>query len=150
MRARRRPSRSLAARGLCKVTIIAPELTAEGFRQFARELCERHEAGPTYVDREWRRLSVSAELLVDPRRGGRCAIQDTRKPKADRYRWTLAVLGEPHPMTEGGTSDIATARSEAEVALDTYLAWRVLPSDLGEELEPLANGPWRASSDADG
>jgi hypothetical protein len=43
MHERQRPSRSSTARGLCKVTIIVPEPSAEGVRQFAHELRERHE-----------------------------------------------------------------------------------------------------------
>ena len=45
MREPRPQSRSLKARGLSKVTVLVPEASAEGLRQFARELCRRQEAG---------------------------------------------------------------------------------------------------------
>jgi hypothetical protein len=42
----RRPSRSLRAQGLCKVTVLVPEGCAEGIRQFAQELRDRQPIGP--------------------------------------------------------------------------------------------------------
>jgi hypothetical protein len=43
------------------------------------------------------RLSPSAEPVVDPRSGTRCAIRDTRAAGAERYYWTVTVFGEPDP-----------------------------------------------------
>jgi hypothetical protein len=39
----------------------------------------------------WRRLSPSAELLIDPESLARCAIRDSRRSGAERYLWTLTV-----------------------------------------------------------
>jgi hypothetical protein len=47
-----------------KVTALVPEGCAEGLRQFARDLRQRQEAGTSHVDREWRKLSPSAELFL--------------------------------------------------------------------------------------
>jgi hypothetical protein len=40
----------------------------------------------------WRRLSPSAELLIDPESLARCAIRDSRRSGAERYLWTLTVV----------------------------------------------------------
>ena len=37
------------AQGLCKLTVLVPEGCAEGIRQFARDLCQRQEAGTFHV-----------------------------------------------------------------------------------------------------
>jgi hypothetical protein len=39
------------------------------------------------------KLSPSAELMVDPGCGTRCAIGDTGAVGADRLRWTVTMLG---------------------------------------------------------
>jgi hypothetical protein len=71
MRQGRPSSRSLRTQGLCKVTVLVPEGYAEGIRQFAEELCARHQAEPTPARLEWRALSPSAELMVSPERSAR-------------------------------------------------------------------------------
>jgi hypothetical protein len=77
----------------------------------------------------WRRLSPSAELMVDPESGARCAIRDSRSPGAERYLWTLTGLGS-HQLAAGCTGDLAAARSRAEAALAGYAAaWREMPGD---------------------
>ena len=93
MREPRPQSQSLKARGLSKVTVLVPEASAQGLRQFARELCRRQETGATPMARQWRRLSPSAELMVDPERGLRCANRDTGATGSGRYHWTVAVFG---------------------------------------------------------
>ena len=98
---RRIRSRSLSAQGLCKVTVLVPEDYAEGIQQFAHELRERHQAEPTPTQLEWRTLSPSAELMVSPERRARCVVRDTRAAGADRFRWTVAVLGQLDPVAEG-------------------------------------------------
>src|SRR5205823_1430857 len=54
----------------------------------------------------WRRLSPSAELMVDPRSGARCAIRDTRAADEERYYWTVTVIGEPDPVATARIGDI--------------------------------------------
>jgi hypothetical protein len=107
----------LKARGLSKVTVLVPEASAESLRQFARELCRRQETGATLVGGQWRKLSPSAELMVDPERGARCAIRDTGAPGDGRYHWTVTVFGEADPVSAGRTAELGEARSRAEAAL---------------------------------
>jgi hypothetical protein len=113
-------SRSLRARGLCKVTVLVPENCAEGIRQLAHELRARHQVEPTLTRLEWRALSPSAELMVSPERSARCAVRDTRAPGADRFRWTVAVLGQLDPIAEGRAENRVEARQLAEAALYTH------------------------------
>jgi hypothetical protein len=77
---------------------------------------------PAQTPLRWLALSPSAELMVSPERSARCAIRDTRAPGADRFRWTVAVLGELEPVAEGRTKNRAEARSLAEAAVATYFA----------------------------
>jgi hypothetical protein len=125
------PSRPLRARGLRKVTVLVPEDCAEGIRQFAQELRAGYRAEPAYTPPKWRSLSPSAELMVSPDRSARCAVRDTRAPGADRFRWTVAVLGQLDPIAEGRTENRAEARSLAETAIAVYFADRVEPSGGG-------------------
>jgi hypothetical protein len=75
------------------------------------------DAGTSHVAGQWRKLSPSAELMVDPRRGARCSIRDTGAPGEGRYHWTVTVFGEPDPVAAGRTGELAEARSRAEAAL---------------------------------
>jgi hypothetical protein len=115
-------SRSLRAQGLCKVTVLVPENCAKGIRQFAQELRAQHQAAPTPTPLEWQALSPSAELMVSPERSARCAVRDTRAPGADRFLWTVAVLGQLNPVAEGRAKDRAEARSLAEAAVAAHFA----------------------------
>jgi hypothetical protein len=77
----------------------------------------------------WRRLSPSAELLIDPASGARCAIRDSRSPGAERCLWTLTVFGY-HQLAAGRTGEVAEARSRTEAVLAGYAAaWREMPRD---------------------
>jgi hypothetical protein len=38
--------------------------------------------------------------MVDPGRGKRCAIRDTRASGPGRYHWTVTVFGETDPVGE--------------------------------------------------
>ena len=117
MREPRPRSQSLKALGLRKVTVLVPEASAEGLRQFARELSRRQETGATPVARQWRRFSPSAELMVDPERGLRCAIRDTGATGSGRYHWTVTVFGDTDPVAAGRAAELGEARSRAEAAL---------------------------------
>jgi hypothetical protein len=79
MRGRRSSSRSPQVCRLRRVTVPVPEGRGEDLRQFAQELCSRQWAEPAGVTPEWRKLSPSAELLLDPESGARCAIRDIRQ-----------------------------------------------------------------------
>jgi len=124
----RRPSRSLRAQGLCKVTVLVPEGCAEGIRHFAQELRDRQPIGPVPETPKWRAISPSAELMVSPDCSARGSVRDTRAPGADRFRWTVAVLGQLDPIAEGRAENRVEARSLAEAAVAAYFA---VPSDSG-------------------
>jgi hypothetical protein len=62
---------------LRRVTVSVPEDHAEDLRRFARELRARQASGPEHPSSEWRRVSPSAELLVDPECQARGIIRDT-------------------------------------------------------------------------
>ena len=126
----RRPwSRSQQVRGLRKVTLLVPESCVKGFRQFAGELRARQQAVSTQATPRWEAISPSAELLVSPEHGARCAVRDTRAPGNDRFRWTVAVLGQLDPVAEGRTEDRAAARLLAEAAVTAYFAdWHKRPA----------------------
>ena len=62
--------------------------------------------------------------MVSPEYGARCIVRDTRVPGADRFRWTVAVLGQLDPVAEGRTENRAEARSLAEAAVEAYFANR--------------------------
>lgn len=113
------------------MALIVPEDCAKGLRQFARELRNRHRSGPDSETPQWQSLSPSAELMVSPERSARCAVRDTRAPGANRFRWTVAVLGQLDPVAEGRTKDRAEARLLAEAAAAAYFADRAKPSDGG-------------------
>jgi len=52
--------------------------------------------------------------MVDPGCGARCAIRDTGAAAPARYHWTVTVFEETGPAAEGGTGELAEARSRAE------------------------------------
>ena len=131
MRESRPSSRPPRAQGLCKVTILVPEDCAEGIRQFAHELRARHQPEPIPTRLEWQALSPSAELMVSPEVGARCAVRDTRASGADRFSWTVAVLGQLDPVAEGRAESRAEARLLAETAVVGCLANWAEPSDGG-------------------
>jgi hypothetical protein len=121
----------LRAQGLCKVTVLVPEGCAKGIRQFAYELRARHGAEPAQTAPKWLALSPSAELMVSPERSARCAVRDTGAAGRDRFRWTVAVLGQLDPVAEGRTENRAEARLFAEAAVAAYFAGRAQPSGGG-------------------
>ena len=127
MRGQPASSRSLQARGLNRVTLLVPVGCAEGLRQLARELRARQRVETAGMTLGWRRLSLSAELLVDPESGARCAVRDTGALGAERYFWTVSAFGD-HQVAAGRTAEVAKARSQAEAALVAYMG------GLGQEL----------------
>ena len=85
------------------MTVLVPDSSVEGLREFACDLCRRQEVGTSHVAGQWRKLSPSAKLMVDPGRGARCAIRDTGAPGEGRYHWTVTVFEEPDPVAAGRT-----------------------------------------------
>jgi hypothetical protein len=86
------------ARRLRRVTLFVPESCAEGLRDLARVLRAQYRERTPGPPLGWRRLSPSAELMVDPEIGARCTIRDTRAADAERYHWTVSIVGEPGPV----------------------------------------------------
>jgi len=121
MRGHPASSRPLQARGLRRIAMLVPVGCAEGLLHLARELRARQRAGTGSVTLGWRRLSPSAELLVEPDSGARCAVRDIGSPGSGRYLWTVQVFGD-RQLTEGRSGELVEARSQAEAALACYLA----------------------------
>jgi len=70
----------------------------------------------------WRILSPSAQLIVDPASGARGIIRDTGIDGAYRFHWSVIPSGEPLPIAAGRVGGLARARSIAEEALRAYAA----------------------------
>ena len=70
----------------------------------------------------WRILSPSAQLIVDPASGARGIIRDTGADGAYRFHWSVIPSGEPLPIAAGRVGGLARARSIAEEALRAYAA----------------------------
>ena len=122
---RRPPSRPPLASSLCRVCVRAPEDHAEELRRFARDLRSRQPGGPADAAQQWRRLSPSAELLVDPECRARGIIRDTRARGADRFHWSVLAPEQSHTIAAGHTGRIARGRSLAEMALRAFVEdWR--------------------------
>jgi hypothetical protein len=87
--------------------------------------CKPKLASPdTAVVLTWRKVSLTAKLMVDPRNGARAVIRDTRS-NAGRYLWSVLAEGEMDPMSDGRTDYLAQAQSIAEAALRAYAENRV-------------------------
>jgi len=89
MRGRRPVCQPPQARGLRRVALLVPESCAEGLRDLARDRARQRER-IAFPPLGWRKLSPSAELMVDPWCGARCAIRDAgalgdRPLPLDRY-----------------------------------------------------------------
>jgi len=110
-------SQSRRPDGLCSVTLLVPESCAEGLRDLARVLRGRQRERTADHPFGWRKISLSAELMVDPQSGARCAIRDTRVAGGERYHWTVAVVGMADPIATGRAGELGEARSRAEAAL---------------------------------
>jgi len=106
------------------MTVRVPEDYAEDLRRFARELRSRQSV-PADLRSEWRRVSPSAELLVDPECQARGIIRDTRARGADRFHWSVLAPDQSHPVAAGHTGRIVRGRLLAETALRAFVEdWR--------------------------
>ena len=99
--------------------------------QFAQKLRNRELNEPVPETPKWQAISPSAELMLSPELSARCAVRDTRAPGVDRFRWTVAVLGQLDPIAEGRAENRVEARSLAEAAVAAYFAGRAEPSGGG-------------------
>jgi hypothetical protein len=113
------------------VTLRVPEDYAEELQRFARELRTRQRGEPAPAP-EWRRVSPSAELLIDPECQARGIIRDTRARGADRFHWSVLAPDQSHTVASGHTGRIARARPLAEMALRVFVEdWRELSAEQG-------------------
>jgi hypothetical protein len=83
---------------------------APNIGRLGRKLLARQQNGPARP--VWRKTSPSAELMVV-----RCTVRDTRAPGADRFQWSVNILGWPHPIAVGRAAEAAKAREHVEAAL---------------------------------
>ena len=127
-----------------RVTLRVPEDYVEDLRRFAYELRSRR-GGPVRPASEWRRVSPSAELLVDPECEARGIIRDTFARGADRFHWSVLAPDQSHPVAAGHTGRIARGRLLAETALRAFVEdWREQSGGgssghrLRERAEPLS------------
>jgi hypothetical protein len=120
MSEQRPPSRPERPTGLRRVCVRVPEDYAEDLRQFARALRIRQPSGPAP---EWRRVSPSAGLLVDPECQAPGIIRDTRARGADRFHWSILAPDQSHTVAAGRLR----GRCPAEMALRAFVEdWRKL------------------------
>ena len=121
---RRPSSRAPEAARLRRVTLRVPEDYAEELRRYARELRSRQRV-PADPTSEWRRVSPSAELLVDAECKARGIIKDTFGRGADRFHWSVLAPDQSHPVAAGHTGRNARGRRLAETALHAFVEdWR--------------------------
>jgi hypothetical protein len=129
----RPPSRRTQAAKLKRVTVRVPEGNAEDLRRFARELRIQAD-GPANAAQEWRRVSPSAELLVEPESQARGIIRDTKARGADRFHWSVLAPDQSYTVVAGHTEKIARGRWLAEMALRAFVEnWRVQSGRHGDD-----------------
>ena len=117
-----RPSQATRLRRVC---VQVPGDYAEDLRRFARELRTRQPGEPANAAPEWRRLSPSAELLVDPECGARGIIRDTRARGADRFHWSVLAPDQSLTVASGHTGKITRGRWLAQMELRAFVEnWR--------------------------
>ena len=68
----------------------------------------------------WRVLSPSAQLIIEPASGARAIIRDTCADGTYRFHWSVIPSEESLPIAAGRTGGLARARSVAEEALQAY------------------------------
>jgi hypothetical protein len=114
-----------------------PEDCAADLRRFSRELRTRQPGGPDAAP-EWRRLSPSAELLIDPECQARGIIRDTRARGADRFHWSVLAPDQSHTVAAGHTGRIARGRWLAETALRAFIEdWASNPAGRAAMIDGL-------------
>src|SRR5439155_12665223 len=88
---------------------VLPGNTADKttLREFLETCAPVNRADPPMRHREWRRVSPSAELLVDPECRARGIIRDTRARGADRFHWSVLAPDQSHTVAAGHTGRIA-------------------------------------------
>ena len=105
-----------------------PEHYAADLRRFARELRTRQESAPApATPPQWRRVSPSAELLIDPECQARGIIRDARARGSNRFHWSVLAPDQSHTVAVGHTGRIARGRWLAEMALRAFV------EDWGEQ-----------------
>src|SRR5207247_456002 len=98
---RRPPSQPQEGALLRRVCVRVPEGHDAELRRFARDLRTRQPGGSANAALDWRRVSPSAELLVDPECQARGIIRDTRARGADRFHWSVLAPDQSHTVAAG-------------------------------------------------
>jgi len=70
----------------------------------------------------WRVLSPSAQLIVDPVSGARGIVRDTCAEGAYRFHWSVIPAEDSLPIAAGRTGGLARAQSIVDVALRAHTA----------------------------
>ena len=98
----KRSSPPYQRRGCARSRSSSRRTAPERIQQFAHELRARQHANPLPTRLERQIVSPSAELVVSRDCSAYCVVRDTRAAgEGDRFRWTVAVLGQLGPITEG-------------------------------------------------
>jgi hypothetical protein len=95
---------------------------------------------------EWRVLSPSAQLTVDPASGARGMIRDTCADGAYRFHWSVIPTEESLPIAAGRTGGLARARSIAEAALSAYAADFEMHAEMIGADDPISDAQSRGES----
>ncbi|MGA7260274.1 MAG: hypothetical protein WCA23_01225 [Stellaceae bacterium] len=77
---------------------------------------------------QWRKLSPSAELMVDLKCGARCAIRYTEAGREDCCDWTVTRWAKTCHWRRGALAGLQR-RAAAEAALAGITDWRGLPGN---------------------
>ena len=127
MRERQPPSRPPPAARLRRVMLHVPEDNVEDLRRFVRELRTWQRGEPGYAPPKWRRISRSAERIIDPECQACGIIRDTSRRGADRFQWSVLAPNQSQEIAAGHTGRIARGRWLAEMALRAFVEdWREL------------------------
>jgi hypothetical protein len=105
-----RQGRSPRSPEVARLRKVTPEDYAEDLRRLARELRTRQRDAPAYTETEWRRVSPSTELIIDPEYQARGIIIDTQARGADRFHWGVLAPDQSHIVAAGHTGRIARGR----------------------------------------
>ena len=132
----RPPSRPPADRPVAACDRPVPEDYAEDVRRFARELRTRQSGEPAAASaNQWRRLSPSAELLIDPECQVRGIIRDTGALGPNRFHWRVLAPDQFYTVGAGHTGKITRGRWLAEMALRAFVEhWRELSGRQGGDV----------------
>ena len=83
--------------------------------------------------------------MIDPRFGARCAIRDTRAAGAERYHWTVSLIGNSKPVARSRAGEYRRGALASRVGLKRLLGGQARAIN-GEERDQLLMDRWHGSS----